>query len=625
MKRILSALLVVASLYCWNVAVAQEQQGKQSKQPLRILYVAASDDFDSMGEYVDVERENDFRQFLEANFESVKVRNDKQFTPAMAKDIDVILVDGNIAKSLTADFRRPMVLLSQYFDALKSVHIHGSKIMPTCLCLEEKLHSVRSDHAIFKGPLPVTPTLFDATDKFTKKKIRAWKVWEPYKYSPQGMGKLMPKAYVKGNVVNGFPILEAEDSEIISGGENSRGDQAAALAREANRFVWGPGASPSHMTEEGRRVFVNTIVYMKQFDGAKQTVWRGQRPRTDASWLYDHMEMIVKRISSVPAEYQEREKKESFDPQIRMLFPPETVKLFDTDIDKYRALYEPNVGYIYVPHDAIWWAIDEDAKSIGVPNNEVRFLDKCIELMGQPGKAATAQKLLERYTGQSLQGAKAWRQWLKSNREKLYFSDANGYRFYSGPALPSPTAKTVEMAIQEMSMAEPLDHAPVSAGAVVVGYAVSEPSEFFVGKDGKTEIKAVYEPGAYRTSKGALVDLVVRMKIAEGWHTYARVPKGATYDLTKIDVELPAGAHWYGEWKMPETHDGAKPGTAEYRGEAIFKRQLYFTSVPKEGRDPGQATKISLRGTLHYQAGNNERHLAAVNIPLDMKVIVTDK
>src|SRR5215813_3925439 len=230
---------------------------------------------------------------------------------------------------------------------------------------------VRSDHAIFRGPLPVTPTLTDDIDPVTKRQVRVWKTHEPVPYT----GKLR-WFFRQGTVVSGTRLLGAEDSEIISGGMNTKGDHGAALAREAHFFHWGPAATPRHMTEEGRRVFINTIVYMKQFDGAKQTVWRGVRPRSELALYFKTLTLYSGQLASylkkTPDKQSPREGIEEIIETLRndikgnieRIFPLDVAQRLGYDVEKYRALYEPNIGYIYVPHETTAYAIDEEAQSI---------------------------------------------------------------------------------------------------------------------------------------------------------------------------------------------------------------------------------------------------------------------
>jgi hypothetical protein len=534
--RNLSLLIVFTTLFLGH-AVSAQSTVAEPKQQLRILYIGG--DADVLGG-PGPERAADFRKFLEANFTSVKTTKGSEFKPEMAEDVDVIVKDAPIPMVLPITFRRPMVLIGS--NGLWGIDRTGTKIDILCECLREKLHDIRLDHEIFKGPLPVNPTLVQEPDPYTGKTVGMWKVHE--KVSDPGLVAAIEQ------------FLDADDSEIISGGINLKGDHGVALVREANLFLWGPIASPRLMTEEARRVFVNTVVYMKQFDGAKQTVWRGLSGRREFEQVLAIPDL--KRMLSPDRAYRD--------------FLPDLVVRHGADITKYRAYYAPNLAYVRQPHGAIWFEIDQDAKSLGIANNDPKLLEKSVELLRNPSEVSKAQRLLERYTGLSLTGADAWEKWLSENRSKLYFSDSYDYRFFAGPAGPAPTMTNIRTAIDAMNTMEPSDVAPVSVGTAVATYFYSKEGTF--------------------SKKGALMTLVVRLNIADGWHVYAHVPPDVPYKTTTIDVELPPGFRWNEDWQTPITTNSNVPGLTEYRGDAVFTRQFYAT----------KATKTSVHGSVHFQA-----------------------
>lgn len=631
-RWLLVAMFAAIALFLRLSAPSAQASPVEAKQPVSVLYVFGDD-----GDDLDPERGADFRRFLEEHFVSARTAKDRDFTPALAQDVDVILVDGDISKRLPADFHRPMVLLGTTFGPIGIPENRGHKLQNLCMLLTEKLHSLRLDHPIFRGPLPVTPTLADEFDPVTRRHVHAWKTHEPFIYFRYG-------SLAKGLTVSGTRLLGAEDSEVIALGMTSqqRGNHAAALAREANLFHWGPAASPRHMTEHARRVFVNTIVYMKQFDGARPTVWRSVRPRSGMAVAFNILTYESNQLENpltggnagdidlqevgIGASTNSVQQITELQQLIDATFPPDVVKRLGYDVEKYRALYEPNIAYVFVPHGTTWYTIDEEAKSIGLPNNDLRFLEKCIELLKQPAEAPKGRRLLERYTGLSFPGAKAWEQWLESNREKLYFSDYYDYRFYTGPVGPAPSDKEVQGALWEMKLDE-LPNAVVSVGAVAVGDDVSTPGQTW-GRDDKL-VDLAHENGAYVTKKGALVTLTVRMKIADVFYTYAGIPEARAHELTKISVDLPAGARWNGEWQLPRTYVGPEPGVSVFRGDAVFTRELYFTNVPTEGRDIMGRAKMAVRGTVHsqpcYQQGSGPvRCSPPRDSPFETYLIVAD-
>src|SRR5262245_30467200 len=118
--------IAIAFSFCWTTTLAQAQPIKKSKQPLRVLFVAGT--VDIWGNDVDPDREVDFRKFLEDHFVSVKTCKNTEFTPEMAQDADVIIVDGDIRKRVPADFRRPMILLGAEMSPLGIPESRGYKL-----------------------------------------------------------------------------------------------------------------------------------------------------------------------------------------------------------------------------------------------------------------------------------------------------------------------------------------------------------------------------------------------------------------------------------------------------------------------------------------------------------------
>jgi hypothetical protein len=532
--------------------------GTGSKQPLRVLYIGG--DAGVLGG-PGPERAADFKNFLEANFSEVKVVRGADFQLEMASGFDVIVKDAPIKGVLPITFRKPMVLIGS--NGLAGIDRTGTKIKLLCECLREKLYDTKTDHAIFQGPLPVTPTIVQEKNPYTGEVTGMWNVHE--------------KVADPGLVTAIEQFLDADDSEIISGGINLKGDHGVALVREANLFLWGPIGRPQLMNEEARRVLVNTIMYMKRFDGAKQTVWRGLSGRQELQMVLATKDMH--KMLSPERVYQS--------------FLPELVTKYGPEIEKYRSFYTPNLPYVRQSHGAVWFDVDQDAKSLGIANNDPRLLEKCVHMLQQPAQAAEALKLLQRYTGLSLSSASEWQSWLGENKDKLYFSDSYDYRFFAGPAGPAPTQKGIQTAIKFMNMDEPNDVAPVSVGTAVATY--------FHSKDGNF------------SKKGALITLIVRLNIADGWHLYAKVPQDVPYQPVTIENELPEQSHWNGDWQRPTSFPGDVPGLTEYHGDAVFTRQFYPTAA---------VSKTTIRGTIHFQACNEEKCLPAVNAPLEIPLTV---
>jgi hypothetical protein len=327
------------------------------------------------------------------------------------------------------------------------------------------------------------------------------------------------------------------------------------------------------MTDEARKVFVNAVAYIQQFDGRKQTVYRGviSRPR---------LRGIVTSSAVFRSQFN-----------IDRYFSPDAVAKFGTDQAKYRAHYEANVDYIHVPAGRSGLRVDEEAKQLGIPNHDVRLLDRCVDMLEAGEQPALARTLLERYTGESFPTPQAWRAWLTKSRDRLFFLDGHGYRFFTDAPSAPPAKWQIDEALAEFKVADPTDTDPVSTDATVV-------SRFARNDKGATTLHMGGSKGVAVASPGDVVTLVVRMRVADPWHTYAKVPAGSPLKATDIDLKLPEGLRFVGDWKFPKAEAADTPGTTVYEGDLVFTRDVLVTV--KSGT-------LSIEGTVRYQACDPEK------------------
>jgi hypothetical protein len=535
-----------------------------AKQPLHVLYVG-SNNFEGIGPSkltpaalaeANAARAADFTRFLQEHFTRVTAIRAADFTLELAATADVIVADERIRIWMPDDFRVPIVAIGQM--GMQTLSERGSKMDWLCACLDEKLHHVRTDHPIFRGPLPAEPTLVPEVDKTTRLPIRAWQVHAPMK--------------TPGMVTSLANLLDARDSEIVAGGINLKGDHGISLAREANMFLWGPAAAPAAMTPEARRVFVNTLVYMRQFKGERPTVRREVRTRGSINGIIDSP--YITRAA-----------------QFAGYFLPAVVAEAGTDKAKYHAIFDGNHDWVHVPPATLCFDIDQDAKSLNLPNHDVRLLDRCVELLGNPVEAAKARRLLERYTGLAFNDQAGWRKWLEANRAQLYFSDAFGYRFFAGPAGPLPDELMTRQALAKNPPEPTSAVAPVTVSAVVAGangYAYGGVGDRFT--------------------------LAVSIRVEKGWHIYDRVPAGNPMVTTEVALELPEGLRWDGGWHstppVPEVVNKEATGVMWQTGEVTYLRSFYIARVPDPGAGGGRrAPPLKLAGTVTFQACDEQRCL----------------
>lgn len=209
-----------------------------------------------------------------------------------------------------------------------------------------------------------------------------------------------------GLVSDPYGFTDSPDCEYIASGVNSKGPRSVALGRQGNFFLWGFCAPPSALTEEARKVFLNTLVYMKQFDG-QTPLHKAERHARE--WLIEYAFFMSNGSDSA---------------YLRNRIDPELLATGDALL----ATVERDIEWVWADGDV--FRIDTDARALGFSNRDPRLLDACVSALETDADDARARRVLRRYTGLDLDGPAVWREWLTRNRERLYFSDTAGYRYF---------------------------------------------------------------------------------------------------------------------------------------------------------------------------------------------------
>lgn len=429
-----------------------------------------------------------FKKLLSEYFAEVKTIDCRDWKPADSEPFDVtvfdfkttmidtarMVTDANgrpvryyTAKYINEDFTKPVVFIastaSEFGDRI------GLKTDWQCLCLDGDAHHINLQHPIFKGPLnKVTPTI---VMKKTPSGIYHYSSGDTVpKELP--MWAVVTKSYGNGDdtriglVSRGYRFTEGPDAEIISSGVCQKDVQAVALGRHGNFFMWGFGGYPDEMTEEAKKVFVNVVAYMKQFDGKSpitrkynQSMATTDDVREIAASLtkekYDQVvveikefnDEMVEKLKTLKAKQAEGKQLNSSEQEMlgylgSMKQPTPTweqygqqrmgkfASQFGTDIAGFRKYLDENIGYVYCdPEGYNTFTIDSSVQKIGVSNHSLKLLDTCIDMLEKNNDTDLAQSVLKKYTAQNFATAKEWKKWLSKNRSKLFFSETNGYRF----------------------------------------------------------------------------------------------------------------------------------------------------------------------------------------------------
>ncbi|MFC0515298.1 protein-disulfide reductase DsbD domain-containing protein [Mucilaginibacter angelicae] len=541
----------------------------------------------------------DFKTFLESRFDKVEVIDVRDYDAAMSDKVDVTIVDAGPVK-LPAGFNRPMILMHEMAPNVGL--LIGLKFDWYCQCLEDDALNIKTGHPIFNTPVKVNLTMVNRPTPgsfyngfqgaTTPKEMPMWKV---VKEDPTAKDK-----YIIGMVAHGEGFNDSPDAEAISGGVCLKNAEAVALGRHGNYFMWGFSASPNHMTDEAKDVFVNTVCYIKKFDHQAPIMkkvqienreWVNEMIYRSDKELYEKALISRRegniRLLKMQQELKDRKAKgedigrgnemflkmpvtddtQSFEDYLKSWTGDGMFKAFGTNTDAYHKYYHANYEYYY-PLDAYSLQVDEDAKKLGISNRKVELLEKCIQLLEKNTDTALAQRVLERYTTEKFATAKEWRAWLTKNKANLYYTEAGGFKFMVN-TYKNETAALKQVAPEVNKMAA----IPTLADPVAVT------AKFVDGAAGKKTVE-------------------VDAAILKGWHIYAYVPKDSPFITTQAIVELPEGVQ-SSEWQ-------SSAGVPFTGGEGMFvweDKATFKTEIDASALKPGMVIKCG----LFYQVCDNNK------------------
>ncbi len=412
-------------------------------------------------------------------------------------------------------------------------------------------------HEIFNKPLKVNLTFEDiptpenyfelAGPMKVEKTTKVWRV-QTKKYP-----EIDP-----GLVSTHYGFGDSPDAEVISSGLNSKEPESVALARHGNFFLWGFSASPTDMTPEARKCFVNAVCYIKKFDGQKPIVRKARwgytrdvalsyayrlRIDLDESLWRSHLPDSFRNDPQRYARYRQ-----SVLENFTRWFPEEVRRRFGNDWERYVRWVEDNLAYLRFEGESYNAVpvVDEDVKSLGLSNRKVKLLDKCVAMLEQGDRPELARRILKRYTSLDFPDAKGWRSWLEKNRDCLFFTDAGGFKFMVAPRSMVISSRLPAGTIPGSSPKEPDAEDPVVA-------------------------EAGLSPA--RVGPGAVLDLVIRVRTAPAWHIYAAGEQHGPGIPTTLSLKLPEGVKAEGEWVYPEPERG-RDGQMIHQGTFEFRRHL---------------------------------------------------
>lgn len=427
-----------------------------------------------------------------------------------------------------------------------------------------------------------------------------------------------------GMVYTPQAFLQAPDAEIISSGKNSRSCQSVAIGRHGNFLGWGFAVDPSHMTPNARAMLVNSVAYISKFDGQSPIFKVPQgafiptanrsSPRDD---LYDRpyylsnfsesyddnattvekQRKFIERVLRIKEErsltqYEQlyfamaerivdssakdtETKAEYIERRFKSAVGRELYGKFGQAIEKYKAHYKSYAPTVYYDTSKYDFVVDQDALKLGVPVGDVRLIAKAIEMLEKDAKDKVAKRLLRRYTNQRFKTAANWRGWFDENKNRMFFHEVAGYKFYVDSRNDSLRSQSNPLPKKQMAR------------------------QFVNNLPNKTSnqhpvlVKCRVEPEA--AAPGQTVEVTVELEIHPGWHIYAVGDSHGVYLETQVNLELPDKTGFVSDWQKSDSLAGEK-ATRVYETRAKWKRKI---KIPE--RETG---RLTVPVTVSYMACN---------------------
>lgn len=635
-------------LLCTLLMVGITMMGAVKKTKLRVLYVGGHSNLETFGTDYDkaeneksiVERTVSFEQFLKEYFTTVKVVQGKDYNYKMSYDYDVTIMDGVptplkervdvkdgqrfikiiYAQYFPEDFDRPVITIAELGETLG--RYIGLKSDWYCLCLDNYAHTMRTNHPIFKGPYKVNIKL---EEKPTPEGALAFAPMVGETLPPTTkMMKIGMTSYGErgknikiGMVSRPWGYEDSPECEWISGGLSSKSIDAMAIGRQGCFLHWGFAAAPSDMTAEAKPLFVNAIIYISKFAGQRilaRKMYESISTRVEAKEMayrvtkkcweeykasIEAFNVSSKHISDSVKAAQAAGKEIGPHMQMYLQWQPQEVpsleqwiqraagplyQQFGLDEAAYAKYYEENTPYFYGTFDDYGLLLDEDAKSLGIPNNDKRLLDKAILLWETTEDVAKGKRLLERYTLLRYDNPKQYREWYLKYKDKLFFTESGGWKW-----LVNSKDKNVpgnDYSVLKYNEAPPVQKTPEISGDT--------------NRDNPVLIS-----GVVNNLPDGDKELVIRVKMHNGFHIYGFVSDQDPYIATTFDIQTEGDWKKVGELKIPAFKNLGTTGTTIYEGDVLFRQRL-------KGSGKGKVTC-----TVNYQTCDEHACLPPRDVTLE--------
>lgn len=244
---------------------------------------------------------------------------------------------------------------------------------------------------------------------------------------------------------------------------------------------------------------------------------------------------------------------------------PDLYELFGDDEEGYTDYFKDN--YPYFRPKGYDFIIDEDVRSVGIPNNDIRLLDKAIGMWETGERVAKARRILTRYTLCRFPTAAEWRAWFEAVKSRLFFTEAGGWIFMVDTRDKSIPGN--DYGVLHTPIAETVTSA--AAASATENAAPAREASGTVATDDRNPVRVT--ASAEKLPNGNRL-LTVRMKIHEGYHIYASVAAGDPFVATTVEILPPARAAKVGGLQKPTARMYNSAGTTVYQKEALFRQEI---------------------------------------------------
>lgn len=573
------------------------------------------------------ERTAAWKEYLEQYFTNVKTVSGSDYAYQMSYDYDVTIIDGDpkpleprrsiiqngvydkivYAKYFPENFDQPVITIAEESELVG--HRNGVKNDWYCLCLAGNAFNINRDNAIFKGPYPVKLTFTNRPTPAGAKEYA--EIYHENLPATTPMWKVQTEDYLVnpkfkvGMVTRPWGYLDSPETDIISGGESAKCYDAIAIGRHANWLHWGFSASPAHMTDEAKPVFANAVVYISKFKGQhiiarKLNDGIATRATVDEAKLgldKENYDAYVKSIEAsnaqvkiladslkqvVAAGGQLDEMEEAY---MQMAENPQEpadyetylreragdlYERFGTDVDAYVKYYTENRPYFYGSlFNDYGVTLDEDAKALGIANNDKRILDQAIALWESGRDPEMGKRILYRYTLLRYDNAKQWREWYDKYQSKLFFTESGGWLWLVNSQKANTPGNDYSV----------LKYNEVDESALA-------PMKETVSKEDPVKFSTAV------TRTGTEGELIIRIKIYPGYHIYSVVPDPDPYIQTTYEITTDGDITLKGDLEKPAGKLMEGSHSVIFEGEQVLRQK--FTG--REG---------SIKVIVNYQACDN--------------------